>query len=43
MIDDETDMAKLFNEFFVNIVKKLEIITNEQTPQTHVYSTLKRR
>ena len=30
MIDDETEIAKLFNEYFVNIVKKLGIFTEKQ-------------
>ena len=31
MIDDESEIAKTFNEYFVNIVKKLGILTEEQT------------
>ena len=31
MIDDESEIAKLFNEYFVNVVKKLGILTEEQT------------
>ena len=31
MIDDESEIAKIFNEYFVNIVKKLGILTEEQT------------
>ena len=31
MIDDESEIAKNFNEHFVNIVKKLGILTEEQT------------
>ena len=31
MIDDESEIAKMFNEYFVNIVKKLGILTEEQT------------
>ena len=31
MIDDETKIAKIFNEYFVNIVKKLGLITKEQS------------
>ena len=31
MIDDETKIAKIFNEYFVNIVKKLALITKEQS------------
>ena len=31
MIDDESEIAKSFNEYFVNIVKKLGILTEEQT------------
>ena len=30
MIDDESEMAKIFNEHFVNIAKKLGILTKEQ-------------
>ena len=30
MIDDEIETAKLFNEYFVNIVQKLGIFTKEQ-------------
>ena len=30
MIDDEIEIAKLFNEYFVNIVKKFGIFTKEQ-------------
>ena len=30
MIDDEIEIAKLFNEYFVNIVKKLGLFTKEQ-------------
>ena len=29
MIDDEIEIAKLFNEYFVNIVKKLGLFTEE--------------
>ena len=29
MIDDEIEIAKLFNECFVNIVKKLGLFTEE--------------
>ena len=29
MIDDESEIAKIFNEYFVNIVKKLGILTEE--------------
>ena len=28
-IDDEIEIAKLFNEYFVNIVKKLGLFTEE--------------
>ena len=31
MIDDEIEIAKLFNEYFVNIVKKLGLFTKEQS------------
>ena len=31
MIEDESEIAKIFNEYFVNIVKKVGIITEEQT------------
>ena len=31
MIDDESEKAYIFNEYFVNIVKKLGILTEEQT------------
>ena len=31
MIDDEFEIAKIFNEYFVNIAKKLGILTEEQT------------
>ena len=31
MIDDESEIAKIFNEYFVNIVKKLGILAEEQT------------
>ena len=31
MIDDETKIAKIFNEYFVNIVTKLGLITKEQS------------
>ena len=31
MIDDESEIAKFFNEYFVNIIKKLGILTEEQT------------
>ena len=31
MIDDEIQIAKLFNEYFVNIVKKLRLFTKEQS------------
>ena len=31
MIDDESEIAKIFNEYFVNIAKKLGILTVEQT------------
>ena len=31
MIDDESEIANNFNEYFVNIVKKLGILTEEQT------------
>ena len=31
MIDDEPKIAQIFNEYFVNIVKKLGISTEEQT------------
>ena len=31
MIDDESEKANIFNEYFVNIVKKLGILTEEQT------------
>ena len=31
MIDDEPDITNIFNGYFVNIVKKLEILTEEQT------------
>ena len=31
MIHDESEIAKIFNECFVNIVKKLGILTEEQT------------
>ena len=30
MIDDESEIAKIFNEYFVNIVKKVGILTEEQ-------------
>ena len=29
MIDDEIEIAKLFNEYFVNTVKKLGLFTEE--------------
>ena len=35
MIDDESEIAKIFNEYVVNIVKKLGILAEEQT----MYST----
>ena len=31
MAYDEIEIAKLFNEYFVNIVKKLELFTKEQS------------
>ena len=31
MIDDEIEIPKLFNEYFVNIVKKLGLLTKEQS------------
>ena len=31
MIHDEVKIAKLFNEYFVKIVKKLELFTKEQS------------
>ena len=31
MIDDKIEIAKLFNEYFVNIVKKLGLFTKEQS------------
>ena len=31
IIDDECEIVKIFNEYFVNIVKKLGILTEEQT------------
>ena len=31
MIEDESEIAKRFNEYFVNIVKKVGILTEEQT------------
>ena len=31
MIDDESEIAKNFNEYFVNIVKEVGILTEEQT------------
>ena len=31
MIDDEIEIAKLFKEYFVNIVKKLGLFTKEQS------------
>ena len=31
MIDDESEIAKIFNEYFVNIVKILGVLTEEQT------------
>ena len=31
MIDDEIKIAKLFNEYFVNTVKKLGLFTKEQS------------
>ena len=31
MIEDESEIAKIFNEYFVNIVKKVGILTEEQT------------
>ena len=31
VIDDESQIANIFNEYFVNIVKKLGILTEEQT------------
>ena len=31
MIDDEIQFANLFNEYFVNIVKKLGLFTKEQS------------
>ena len=31
MIDDEIEIAKLFNEYFVNIVKKLGLFKEEQS------------
>ena len=30
-IDDEIEIAKLFNEYFVNIVKKIGLVTKEQS------------
>ena len=31
MIDDESEIPKIFSEYFVNIVNKLGILTDEQT------------
>ena len=31
MIDDESEIAKIFNEYFVNIVKKLGILVVEMS------------
>ena len=31
VIDDESEIEQIFNEYFVNIVKKLRILTEEQT------------
>ena len=31
MVDDETKDAKIFNEYFVNIMKKLGLIRKEQS------------
>ena len=31
MIDDESEIANIFKEYFVNIIKKLGILTEEQT------------
>ena len=31
IIDDEIEISKLFNEYFVNIVKKLGIFTEKQS------------
>ena len=31
VIDDESEIEKIFNEYFVNIVKRLRILTEEQT------------
>ena len=30
-IDDEIEIAKLFNEYFVNVVKKIGLVTKEQS------------
>ena len=42
MIDDESQIANIFNEYFVNIVKKLGILTEEQTryPATNQLSEM---
>ena len=34
IIDDEIEIAKLYNEYFVNIVKKLGLYTKEQSVST---------
>ena len=31
MIEDESEIAKIFNEYFANIVKEAGILTEEQT------------
>ena len=31
MTDDEIEIPKLFNEYFINIVKKLGLLTKEQS------------
>ena len=31
MIDDEIEIAKLFNKYFVNIVKKIGLFAKEQS------------
>ena len=31
MIDDEIEFAKIFNQYFVNIVKELGLFTKEQS------------
>ena len=31
MIDNESEIEQIFNEYFLNIVKRLRILTEEQT------------